>query len=210
MKKLLSLVLVAALSVSALAQAPQNPAPQPANTVTAQNVVAAGFDKLSESAKLELIKQIEKQASPLAPIANLVPTPEKVDEWSEVGTKVARGLASAAKEAGVAVNEFSKTPVGMITSGIIIWKIMGKDIAQLVVAITSKIYHIIGALCIWIGGSYILLAAFNRAHTTTHYDKEGKLSHSQRDEFGSDATGFYVGIQCVIFVAGIIAFFTAA
>lgn len=47
---------------------------------------------------------------------------EKIDRWSEISLKFAKAIGVAAKEFGVAVNEFLGTPAGKLTAAIIVWK----------------------------------------------------------------------------------------
>jgi hypothetical protein len=64
------------------------------------------------------------------------PPPEKLNVWVEAGVNLGKGLAEAAKQLGVAANEFVKTPVGMLTAGVILYKFIGKDLIKLVVGST--------------------------------------------------------------------------
>lgn len=60
------------------------------------------------------------------------PGTEKVNGWVDAGVSLGKGLAAAAKELGVAANEFVKTPVGKLTAAVVLYKFMGKDIIKLV------------------------------------------------------------------------------
>ncbi len=89
---------------------------------------------LTPAQKAELtIKAEEMKKSVAAPAAPTVTTPQAVAQWAEAGKSLAVGLGAGAKEIGVAVNEFSETRVGKITTYIIIWKLMGKEILGLVI-----------------------------------------------------------------------------
>ena len=81
----------------------------------------AGFDKLSETEKAAIIQQIAEKNSNNVPIVGNI-TPEKLDQFAQTGANIGKGLAAAAKEIGVAVNEFVQTPVGILTVGLIAWQ----------------------------------------------------------------------------------------
>lgn len=49
----------------------------------------------------------------------------KVDKYVDVGERIGKMMGGAAKEVGVAVNDFVKTPVGLMTAGLIVWHYMG-------------------------------------------------------------------------------------
>jgi hypothetical protein len=85
---------------------------------------------LSEVEKAELQTQIAKTKAKKnsAPEA---PTIEKVSQWVDLGANLGKGLASAAKELGVAANDFITTPVGKITAFIIIYKFIGNDLIHI-------------------------------------------------------------------------------
>jgi len=61
-------------------------------------------------------------------------------KWAEAGKGLTIGIVAAAKEAGVAVNDFSVTPVGKLTMGIIIWKMLGKDILAMVISFSMIVF----------------------------------------------------------------------
>ena len=55
--------------------------------------------------------------------------------WGQQAAMAAEGFAKAmgiaAKELNIAINDFLTTPAGMITAGLVIWKVAGASIAQL-------------------------------------------------------------------------------
>ena len=80
----------------------------------------------------------EQQITTLANQANSMKTEsadkiaEHVDKYADVSVRIGKMLSGAAKEVGIAVNEFVKTPVGMMTAGIILWHYMGGMIVHVV------------------------------------------------------------------------------
>ena len=85
---------------------------------------------LTPAQRAELVLQAEKMTN--AAKAN---TPEaakaevnRFREYAELGQALGAGLVGTAKELGVAVNEFSQSPVGKFTMFLIGWKFFGHQI----------------------------------------------------------------------------------
>lgn len=112
--------------------------------MSANTVYNAGWDKLPETEKAKIVKQIaDAAATPAVKMSNA----EAVDKWVDTGERIGRMFQGAAKEIGVAVNDFVKTPVGMMTMGVIVWKYMGKDILQVLIA---GAFFVTGMITIWV------------------------------------------------------------
>lgn len=112
---------------------------------------------LTESQKAQLVQQAEqmKKATPLE-------TVEKVDKWVDVGERLGKMMGGAAREVGIAVNDFVKTPVGMMTAGLIVWNYMG-----------GMLVHVVGGFMI-LFITFGLLTWHSRRLRTVEvtYDKE--------------------------------------
>ena len=121
-----------------------------------------------------------RQTTAVSTIANA--DPEKVDQWVNIGSNIGKGLAGAAKELGVQINEFSDTKVGQLTVFLIVWHIMG-----------NMIYHFIGGILVWIIG--FLAIWFIRA----------KVAQPVMNDDGRIAMS--ITVICVI-IAGLICMFT--
>ena len=85
--------------------------------------------KLSPEQRAEILLQVERTANkgsdPSSISANIR---QEAGQWADLGKNVGTALVASAKEVGQGVNEFSQTPVGQITTGIIVYKVIGKDI----------------------------------------------------------------------------------
>lgn len=96
------------------------------------------FNDLPEETKLAIAKQIldaKKASQPSLPgVVTAVEgiTPEKINVWAENGKGIGIAIGSAAKELGLAADAFLKTDAGKITVAMIAWKVMGKDIFQII------------------------------------------------------------------------------
>ena len=76
------------------------------------------------------IAQIAQKKSDPSSIA--VSVREEASKWAELGKNVGTALVASAKEVGQGVNEFSQTPVGQVTTAIIVYKVIGSDILRLI------------------------------------------------------------------------------
>lgn len=124
-----------------------------AYAINSGDVNSAGFDKLPESTKAEIIKQIADSAA----TANSQKTNEKIDQilkWSQLGSSIGQGLGSAAKELGMAVNEFAASPTGKLATILLVWHFVG-----------GFVIHIFGAVCILIFGLVGLYFIYNMSYT---------------------------------------------
>lgn len=132
------------------------------NTTSA--VSDAGWDNLSASQRAEILKQVAAQAeqNKKDTVGSLVPEPQKVDEWVAIGERVGKMMTGAAREVGMALNDFMNTPVGMITMGLIIWKVMG-----------GVLVHLFGGVAVWCVGAVVMTALYRRfTRRNVIYDQE--------------------------------------
>lgn len=97
-----------------------------------------------------------------------------VQAWAEAGAQLGAALANAAKELGVAANDFVKTPVGIMTAGIIIYKYVGKDLIRFGVYIVGGIVYFIVYMILW----WILVRRFVLIKSIAYVDHEAKLPWS--------------------------------
>lgn len=56
---------------------------------------------------------------------------ERLSAYAEVATQIAKAVGIAAKEMGVAVNDFIQTPAGILTVAVILVKVLGKLVAAI-------------------------------------------------------------------------------
>lgn len=79
--------------------------------------------------------QLQLQAAQMAKqngIGPLPSTPEKVEQWVNVGTAIGRGLAGTAQELGVAADKIADTRVGLFAMILIAWHYVGADLVSTV------------------------------------------------------------------------------
>lgn len=192
MKKLLA-ILLTVISIGAWA----------GNSSDAVN--GAGFSRLTEAEKAEVIKLVADKAANKEVFAPGVPVEDRVEKWVKIGSNIGQGLAGAAKEIGVTVNDFANTPVGKMTTLLIVWHMIG-----------NQLLHVIGGLLVWLAGFSILWHMIRRAYPETlTYSKEvknifGNFVVTERKKIPMDdgnAAGWLFAFG-VIMVAGIVVMFT--
>lgn len=123
-----------------------------ANAISSRDLSGVGFDNLSETQKAEILKSVTEQvaAKTAEPVATKVESASKTaavvtNQWLDIGERIGKGFAGAAKELGVAANDFVKTPVGIMTASLIVWHFAG-----------SMLVHIFAGIMIFIGGGGLL------------------------------------------------------
>lgn len=82
---------------------------------------------LTDAQKAQLVQQAEQMKT-----ATPGTVADSVDQWVNIGEKMGKMLGGAAKEVGIAVNEFVQTPVGKMTAVLIVWNYMGSMIVHVV------------------------------------------------------------------------------
>ena len=172
---------------------------------TSDAVNSAGFSKLTEAEKAEVIKIVADKASSKDSSVPVALTEDRVEKWVKIGSNIGQGLAGAAKEVGVAVNDFSQTPVGQLTMLLIVWHMIG---AQLI--------HVFGGIMIRIVGIAIIRHMVARAYPSKiTYSKEvknvfGNYAVEKVEPMAiddSNAAGWLFAYGIVL-IAGLIAIFT--
>ena len=125
------------------------------------NIDLSKVDSSTAARILEAKKAIEKNAEAEAAAAAAIKKEKEkpivdvdnVAKWAEVGKQLSAGVAETAKGLSIEVNEFAKTPVGMATFFIIVWKFFG-----------AKVWTVIAATTIWIVMGSIIWRSFAYFH----------------------------------------------
>ena len=172
---------------------------------TSDAVNSAGFSKLTEAEKAEVIKIVADKASSKDSSVPVALTEDRVEKWVKIGSNIGQGLAGAAKEVGVAVNDFSQTPVGQLTMLLIVWHMIG---AQLI--------HVFGGIMIWIVGIAIIRHMVARAYPSKiTYSKEVKnifgnyaIEKVEPMEIDGGSAAGWLCAYGIVLIAGLIAIFT--
>ena len=175
-----------------------------ATPAIAVEAVPPGWDKLTETQKAEFRKQVavaaeEKTSQPILDV-------KKVDEYVALGERIGKMMGGAAKELGIAVNQFVETPVGKWTMAMIIWKYMG-----------SAIVHVFGGvLVLVVGFTYIGVLMRRRRPLAVEYRPElflGILNRRlkvSREQMDDSDIWFFTICGAVVVGASLITIFTGA
>jgi hypothetical protein len=128
MKKLLIAVALAITSLAASAQA-----------TTVNDARYLDLSKLTDQQKADLMAKAaemqNQQASGISEQAR-----NEISKWSELGVGMGHAAVAAAKEVGMAANEFVSTPLGKVTMGVVVYKVIGKDVLKLAVGLSIMVF----------------------------------------------------------------------
>lgn len=81
----------------------------------------------------EQVAQLQAQAAEMQsnPGQTAVIVRQEAEAWADLGGKVGMAMVSAAKEVGMAANEFASTELGTVVTAIVVYKIIGTEIMSL-------------------------------------------------------------------------------
>lgn len=109
-----------------------------ATNINVSEIETIDVRKLTPEQKAQLMSQtvdMQKQAA-----VTIAQKPVNVSQtvrteataWGELGTNMGKAAVATAKEVGMAANEFVNTPLGKITMGIVIFKVMGAEVMSFI------------------------------------------------------------------------------
>lgn len=126
---------------------------------TASAAVEVNTSGLTDSQKAELVKQAEsmKENARANSVEGIADNTEK---WLNIGERVGKMLGGAAREVGIAANEFLQTPVGQMTAAVIVFQYMGGPI----------IHMFTGIAVLFLGVAVIYFLSRQRRTLTVKYD----------------------------------------
>jgi hypothetical protein len=85
------------------------------------------FEGLSDKQKAEIMVQIAEAKEAEKFSVDDLSDPDKIDRWVALGENMGKAAAGAAREVGMAADEFSRTGLGKIIIVLVAWKVMGDD-----------------------------------------------------------------------------------
>lgn len=112
----------------------------------------------------EQVAKINSQVSEMTkdPVNVSATVRHEAEAWGELGANMGKALVGAAKEVGVASNEFASTNLGKVVVGIVAYKVVGKDILGV----------IFGSLILVVGYSLALWILTTRRWSDVQYEYE--------------------------------------
>jgi hypothetical protein len=127
---------------------------------------ASAFSSAIDVSKLnsEQVAQVQAQ------VAKMSSTPENIsatvrteaEAWGTLGANMGKAMVGAAREVGVASNEFASTSLGKVVVGIVAYKIIGKDVLGV----------IFGTLILLVGYSLAVWLLMTKRWSTVEYKYE--------------------------------------
>lgn len=132
------LYLVVAMSVLAATTTPVY-ADIPAQNSTE---VTIDINKLDDQTKLAVLNQIKKDSTP----AVAAITPDKAKGWADTGKSIGEAIAASAKALNTGVNDFIKTPAGILTVWAILAYLFGGTILHIVF---GPLIWAVVCFCLW-------------------------------------------------------------
>ena len=94
-------------------------------------VVQVDTSGLSTEQVAQLKQQAQSMKSDPANVSAKVR--QEAEAWSELGANMGKAMVGAAREVGVAANEFAVTPLGTVVVGLTAYKIVGRDFLGVIV-----------------------------------------------------------------------------
>jgi len=155
------------------------------------------LEKLPDHAR-KAILDLEQQEDKKEPV-----TADTIARYETMGVALGKSLNALVKELGVTINEFIKTPVGKLSAGVLLWKLVIYDVFILFLKI--------GALLV---ATSILVFSFMRFHvphkrkTKDPESKEITITWEKKYKFqDGDNAGISAGIHVALAVILMVAFF---
>ena len=172
--------------------------------LSVNTVAEAGFDKLSAEQQAQIVSSIAAAQSKESDVI------DTVDKWVNVGERIGKMVGGAAREVGIAANEFVQTDVGKMTAAMIVWNYMGADVVDVFV-------HVVGGTAfIFIGLTWIFIVMrrsqdYKVVYSTTEKNWFGNyvVIGKERDSLTSDQQFGFTGSAAFVLVLGMIAILTA-
>jgi hypothetical protein len=132
MKKFL-LIAALALSSAAMAAGQSNP---------------VDMSGLSKDQLLQLAQQAEamKKETVKDPVSISANVRNEAEAWGSLGANMGKAMVGAAKEVGIAANDFASTDLGKITVGLVAYKLVGKELISTFVGFFILIFGSVMAL----------------------------------------------------------------
>lgn len=139
----------------------------------------------------EITKATTECANTNSPISISV-TPDNANQWGQVAKEFAQAIGIAARELGVATNDFLGTPAGKLTAGLIFWKVAGDDVQPLMRDIIGFIFVPPLILGLWLAAWRVyrsqldIKVTYTMAPTMFGLYQRRKVESYQQDGFIND------------------------
>jgi hypothetical protein len=148
---------------------------------------------LTPDQKAQIALQAAQFANQNKTIVNT--TPEQVKQWADVADALANGIGKTAHSLNVEVNEFIKSPVGIMTAVMLFWNYMGKDFLGIIFGTG----WLAVSLPIWL---FFFWKSINKTETEEHGSGENKQSVTTKtlEYDGGIVSGYLITLAVIIFI----------
>ncbi len=98
----------------------------------------------------EQVQRINQQVTEMSnnPMNVSATVRKEAEAWGDLGSNMGKAMVSAAREVGVASNEFASTSLGKIVVGIVTYKIVGREILGVLVGSITLLFG--WSVAIWL------------------------------------------------------------
>lgn len=104
---------------------------------------------LSKEQTAEIAAQVAKMKSPEGQVEGVSAAVRKeTAAWASLGSNIGTAMVSAAKELGLAANEFAQTNLGRVVTAIVVYKVVGRDFLGVIVGAGIMLFGY--GLIIWV------------------------------------------------------------
>ena len=121
----------------------------------ASSVVNVDLTNLSESSRNEILNKLKQNES-----LNI----DSVSKISTISSEISKSIKEIAQNLNIEVNNFAKTPVGIMTFGLLIWHYAGQTVI-------SSIFGFVTGFMIWIIGTFLILYIARRTFLASKFPK---------------------------------------
>ena len=116
------------------------------NTIAATQTTV-DLSKLTPEQRAQITQQVKELSSEPTNVSATIR--QEAEAWGELGANMGKAMVGAAKEVGVAANEFSQTPLGKVVVFITAYKIIGQDLLGLIFGTFVLLFGYSCAIWIW-------------------------------------------------------------
>ncbi|NCN07452.1 hypothetical protein GW933_02040 [Candidatus Falkowbacteria bacterium] len=145
-------------------------------TIFAQgNKISIDLNKLDPETAAQVLQAQKIASGEITPLEMA----DQAEKWTNIGVNIGTAISGACDQLGTQVNEFVKTPVGIMVVGIIIWKMVGEDV-----------WSIIGGSLVWVVIGTFILRSYSYYHKADRIKNEdGSYSYVRRYKFAEASHG---------------------
>ncbi len=175
MKSIITAIFVCLITIIALSNTVKADEGLSISLPSGQSISLEGLNNTERASMLKYVEKINNNTNKTKNIIGSLPTDvEELDKWRKLITNTIKDVCT---DLNITVNDFVKTPVGMGVSGLIVYKIAGKDLLSKIISITLIIPVWISITLLILVVSWYMLSSkkIHYGKTETENDKGKKV-----------------------------------